>query len=62
MNKKNLKISEEKRHLFSQPLDILIEGGRGESIPKVAQKFKELRNDGIQFIFYLVEDWLQRIF
>jgi len=62
MSKKNFKIPQKKRHLFSQPLDTLIEGSREQTIPKVVQKFKKLHENGIQFEFYIVGDIVTKDF
>ncbi|TXT65587.1 MAG: hypothetical protein BAJALOKI3v1_90030 [Promethearchaeota archaeon] len=55
MNEK-LKIPEDKRHLFAQPLDTLISGTREETIPKVVDKFRKLKIEGNNFNFYIVGD------
>lgn len=62
MKKNNLKIPEEKRHLFAQPLDTLIEGSREETIPKLVQKFKKLQEQGTSFEFYIVGDIVTKDF
>ncbi|MBD3216144.1 MAG: DUF359 domain-containing protein [Candidatus Lokiarchaeota archaeon] len=55
MNEK-LKVPEDRRHLFAQPLDTLISGPRKETIPKVENKFRKLNIDGSEFNFYIVGD------
>ncbi len=62
MNENNMKIPEEKRHLFSQPLDKLIKGRREETIPRVVKKFKGLQEQGFIFEFYIVGDIVAKDF
>lgn len=62
MNDNNLRIPEEKRHLFAQPLDTLIEGNREETIPKLVKKFKQLQEEGTYFEFYIVGDIVTKDF
>jgi uncharacterized protein (UPF0218 family) len=52
----NLKLPEEKRHLFAQPLDTLLVGTRKETISKIAKKFKKLKDEDKLFIFHIVGD------
>jgi len=54
--KEHLSVPDEKRHLFAQPLDTLIAGKREETIIKVEKKFKNLKNQGEKFNFYIVGD------
>lgn len=62
MSKESFKIPPEKRHLFSQPLDTLIEGSREQTIPNVVQRFKDLHKKGVKFEFYIVGDIVTKDF
>jgi len=55
MNDK-LKVPDDKRHLFSQPLGELISGSREETIPMVKSKIQKLKIEGEKFFFYIVGD------
>jgi len=52
----NLRIPQDKRHLFTEPLDILIAGSREETIPQVENIFKDYFNSKIRINFYIVGD------
>jgi uncharacterized protein (UPF0218 family) len=52
----NLRIPLDKRHLFSEPLDILIAGSRDETITQVENIFKEQLTSGVTINFYIVGD------
>jgi uncharacterized protein (UPF0218 family) len=52
----NLRIPQDKRHLFTEPLDILIAGTREETIPQVENLFKDNIKSGDKVNFYIVGD------
>lgn len=58
----NLRIPLNKRHLFSEPLDILIAGSRDETIPQVENIFREQLSSGVKFNFYIVGDIVAKDF
>ena len=58
----NLRIPYDKRHLFTEPLDILIAGSREETIIQVENKFRDYFNSGIKFNFYIVGDIVAKDF
>lgn len=58
----NLRIPLDKRHLFSEPLDILIAGPREETIPQVENIFKDYLETAINVNFYIVGDIVAKDF
>ena len=52
----NLRIPLDKRHLFAEPLDILIAGSREETIAQVENIFKDYLKSDEEIIFYIVGD------
>ena len=58
----NLRIPYDKRHLFTEPLDILIAGSREETIIQVENIFRNYFNSGIKLNFYLVGDIVAKDF
>ena len=52
----NLRIPYDKRHSFSEPLDILIAGTREETLIQVENKFREYIKSGLELNFYVVGD------
>ncbi|KKM91979.1 hypothetical protein LCGC14_1223010 [marine sediment metagenome] len=52
----NLRIPYDKRHSFSEPLDILIAGTREETLIQVENKFREYIKSGLEINFYVVGD------
>ncbi|MFW9819037.1 MAG: DUF359 domain-containing protein [Candidatus Thorarchaeota archaeon] len=52
----NLRIPQDKRHLFAEPLDILIAGTRKETITQVENIFKDNIKSGVKINFYIVGD------
>lgn len=52
----NLRIPHDKRHLFTEPLDILIAGSREETIVQVENIFRDLLQSGVNLNFYIVGD------
>jgi len=58
----NLKIPENKRYMFSQPLGKLISGSREDTIPIVESKFQKLEIEGVNFVFYIVGDVVAKDF
>ncbi|MFW9998788.1 MAG: DUF359 domain-containing protein [Candidatus Hodarchaeota archaeon] len=52
----NLRIPQDKRHLFTEPLDILIAGSREETIIQVENVFKDYLASGVEIHFYIVGD------
>ena len=52
----NLRIPQDKRYLFAEPLDILIAGTREETIIQVENIFKDNIKSGIKINFYIVGD------
>ncbi len=52
----NLRIPQDKRNLFSEPLDILIAGSRDETIIQVENIFKDFIGSGVELSFYIVGD------
>jgi len=58
----NLRIPYDKRHLFTEPLDILIAGSREETIIQVENKFRDYFNSGIKLNFYIVGDIVAKDF
>jgi uncharacterized protein (UPF0218 family) len=52
----NLRIPQDKRHLFTEPLDILIAGTREETIIQVENIFKDNLKSGVIINFYIVGD------
>jgi uncharacterized protein (UPF0218 family) len=52
----NLRIPPDRRHLFTDPLDILIAGSRDETISQVENIFKELSTAVKNINFYIVGD------
>ncbi|MFX0023981.1 MAG: DUF359 domain-containing protein [Candidatus Hermodarchaeota archaeon] len=54
--KSNLRIPQDKRHLFAEPIDILIAGTREETIAQVENIFKDNIESGIKINFYIVGD------
>ena len=58
----HLQIPDDKRHLFSQPLDTLIHGSRKETIPKVEEQFKKLVKEKGNLCFYTVGDIVTKDF
>jgi len=58
----NLRIPKDKRHLFSEPLDILIAGKREETITQVENIFREYLRSGITLNFYIIGDIVAKDF
>ncbi len=58
----NLRIPQDKRHLFTEPLDILIAGSRDETITQVVNIFKDYLQSGIELNFYIVGDIVAKDF
>jgi uncharacterized protein (UPF0218 family) len=58
----NLRIPQDKRDLFSEPLDILIAGSRDETILQVENLFRDLLKSDIQINFYIVGDIVAKDF
>ncbi len=58
----NLRIPKDKRHLFSEPLDILIAGKREETITQVENIFREYLKSGLTLNFYIVGDIVAKDF
>jgi uncharacterized protein (UPF0218 family) len=52
----NLRIPQDKRHLFTEPLDILIAGTREDTIAQVENIFKDNIKSGEKINFYIVGD------
>ena len=52
----NLRIPQDKRHLFAEPLDILIAGSREETIAQVENIFKDYLKSNERMSFYIVGD------
>jgi uncharacterized protein (UPF0218 family) len=52
----NLRIPQDKRHLFAEPLDILIAGTREETIAQVENIFKDYLRSNERMFFYIVGD------
>lgn len=52
----NLRIPQDKRHLFTEPLDILIAGSREETILQVENIFEDYLNSQVHINFYIVGD------
>ncbi|TET60324.1 MAG: DUF359 domain-containing protein [Promethearchaeota archaeon] len=52
----NLRIPHDKRHLFTEPLDILIAGSREETIVQVENIFRDYLQSGVNLNFYIVGD------
>ncbi len=58
----NLRIPHEKRHLFTEPLDILIAGSRKETISQVENIFQDYARTKKVFNFYIVGDIVAKDF
>ena len=58
----NLRIPQDKRHLFTEPLDILIAGNREETIVQVENIFKDYIESGVEVNFYIVGDIVAKDF
>lgn len=58
----NLRIPLDKRHLFAEPLDILIAGSREETIVQVENIFKDYLKSGANVNFYIVGDIVAKDF
>jgi len=58
----NLRIPQDKRHLFTEPLDILIAGSREETIIQVENIFKDYLKSGVELNFYIVGDIVAKDF
>lgn len=58
----NLRIPQDKRHLFTEPLDILIAGSREETIYQVENIFKDYLKSGVELNFYIVGDIVAKDF
>ncbi|MFX1386536.1 MAG: hypothetical protein ACFE9M_04905, partial [Promethearchaeota archaeon] len=58
----NLRIPHDKRHLFAEPLDILIAGTREETITQVENIFKDYLESGMDVNFYIVGDIVAKDF
>jgi uncharacterized protein (UPF0218 family) len=52
----NLRIPQDKRYLFTEPIDILIAGTREVTIPQVENIFKDKTKSGVKIKFYIVGD------
>lgn len=59
---KNLKIPEDERHKFSQPLGRLISGSRQETIPQIEGIIKQYNKDYKNVQIYLVGDIVSKDF
>lgn len=58
----NLRIPQEKRYSFTEPLDILIAGTREETIAQVENIFKDFLKTGQSVYFYIVGDIVAKDF
>ena len=58
----NLRIPQDKRHLFAEPLDILIAGSREETISQVESIFKDNIKSNEKTNFYIVGDIVAKDF
>lgn len=58
----NLRIPHDKRHLFAEPLDMLIAGSREETILQVENIFDDFIKSGIGVNFYIVGDIVAKDF
>lgn len=58
----DLQIPLDKRHLFTEPLDILIAGSREETIVQVENIFKDYLRSGEEINFYIVGDIVTKDF
>lgn len=58
----NLRIPQNKRHLFTDPLDILIAGTREETITQVENIFQDYLKSGKTIRFYIVGDIVAKDF
>ena len=58
----NLRIPQDKRHLFAEPLDILIAGSRDETITQVVNIFKDYLQSDVELNFYIVGDIVAKDF
>ena len=58
----NLRIPQDKRHMFTEPLDILIAGSRDETINQVENIFKDHLRTGVELNFYIVGDIVAKDF
>ncbi|MFW9882014.1 MAG: DUF359 domain-containing protein [Candidatus Thorarchaeota archaeon] len=58
----NLRIPQDKRHLFAEPLDILIAGSRDETIVQVENIFKDYLKSAEKIFFYIVGDIVAKDF
>ncbi|MFX1388631.1 MAG: DUF359 domain-containing protein [Promethearchaeota archaeon] len=52
----NLRIPQDKRYLFAEPLDFLIAGSRKDTISQVENIFKDQLKSGRKFNFYITGD------
>lgn len=58
----NLRIPQDKRHLFTEPLDILIAGTREETIDQIVNIFDDFTKSEKKVNFYLVGDVVAKDF
>ncbi|UCC19629.1 MAG: DUF359 domain-containing protein [Promethearchaeota archaeon] len=58
----NLRIPQDKRYLFAEPLDILIAGSRDETITQVENIFKNYLKSVEKIFFYIVGDIVAKDF
>ncbi len=58
----NLGIPQDKRHLFAEPLDILIAGSREETIIQVENIIRDNLESGVAINFYIVGDIVAKDF
>ncbi|MFX1568976.1 MAG: DUF359 domain-containing protein [Promethearchaeota archaeon] len=58
----NLRIPQDKRHLFTEPLDILVAGSRNETIEQVVNIFKDYLQSDVELNFYIVGDIVAKDF
>lgn len=58
----NLRIPQEKRHSFAEPLDILIAGTREETIIQVENIFRDYLKSNLTLNFYIVGDIVAKDF
>ena len=58
----NLKLPQNKRNKFAEPLDILIEGKREETLIEVENFFRNLSKESLSINFYIVGDIVTKDF
>jgi uncharacterized protein (UPF0218 family) len=58
----NLRIPQDKRHLFAEPLDMLIAGSREDTIIQVINMFEDYLKSSMNLNFYIVGDIVAKDF